>query len=401
MDGHHLNDPSVLRAGNGKLGVDASSHADTGSVDIVQSDTDSLHVGTGDTGSLTCASFDVSSEAPQPLAAPKSLRGISSRGDDHADYESMDLTLLPASTVLLNVYDVGEEELVQKINAWGTMGDKFLFGGVFHVGVQIYGQEYGFGMVEEPGITGVCACAPRSNDQHKYKCTLDMGPTNMTEKEVDALLESLSHAPEWEGITYDLLHHNCLHFARSLCEKVDVRHMPHWLDRLGRTAAKVQIASEEATENWGKAKQVAQDTRRDLSEAWQNFRASVPGMRERFAEATTLFFAKACGSRANLEADEEERTRGRCGSGDLLAEAHGISLQNVMASDRRRSRGLRIKKPIVKLEISDQADAPASSSPDGRVMTDDFPCESTADDLPAKEEDSSRSTAQEAEPEKC
>lgn len=172
------------------------------------------------------------------------------------------------------------------------MNDNVLIGGVFHVGVQIYGHEYGYGMTEEPGIPGVCDCPPRCNWQHRYKCTVDLGPSEMSSKEVSDLLEELKQSPEWDGFKYELLHHNCLHFAGHVCNRLGVRHMPGWLDRFGRAAVQIQNVHEQLSDNWGRAKGVAEDFKKDfryirnsLSENAPVVRASIVGFSSGLYEA--------------------------------------------------------------------------------------------------------------------
>lgn len=247
-----LGDTSVLKALDSNAEADASSSSSPSAVDAPR-------------------------QVPIPLAAPRGVRGIFRGGDAYGDYEPMDLECLAPATVLLNVYDVGEEELVKKINRWGTMHDKILLGGVFHVGVQVYGHEYGYGQVEDPGITGVCDCPPRSNWQHTYKCTVDLGPTEMSESEVSVHLHEMARSPKWEGFIYDLLHHNCLHFASALCNGLHVRRMPAWLDRFGRAAVVIQGVTEQATDNWSRAKMVASKTAADFRTVKDQVRSSEIG----------------------------------------------------------------------------------------------------------------------------
>jgi hypothetical protein len=169
----------------------------------------------------------------------------------------MDVDALPPNSVILNVYDVGEEELVKKVNRYSTLNDKVLIGGVYHAGVQIYGQEWGYGGTEEQGITGVCDCPPRLNWQHTYKCTIDLGVTQLSMEEVQELLDKIRRSPMWEGINYDLLHHNCLHFANLFCNRLGVRKIPGWLDRFGRAAVNLQNFTERVQTGMDRTQQLA------------------------------------------------------------------------------------------------------------------------------------------------
>merc|ERR1719356_746111 len=110
--------------------------------------------------------------------APRGLKGLlSSRGKGAdglpAAYEPLDLASLPPGSVLVHVYDVGDEELVKKVNRISTVSDKVLIGGVFHAGVEVYGREWGYGFTEDG--SGVYYCDPRCNTQHTYKATVNLG----------------------------------------------------------------------------------------------------------------------------------------------------------------------------------------------------------------------------------
>jgi hypothetical protein len=226
-------------------------------------------------------------QVPVPLSTPRGARGLFASEGEYEDYEPMDLNSLPRSSVLLNVYDV-EDDLVQRINWWGTMNDNVLIGGVFHVAVQSYGQEWSFGETEIEGISfsGIYSCPPRYNSYHKYKCTIDLGPTEMTEDEVHNLTQSMRCSNEWQGFAYDRLHHNCLHFANVFCNALDVGSLPGWLDRFGRAAEQV----ENLAEHWSQAKEMA---RNNLQSAREHVAKSAPEIGARVARWSSGFLKAA------------------------------------------------------------------------------------------------------------
>lgn len=272
-------------------------------------------------------------QAPPPVHAPKGLRGIFKRGDSYAAYEPMDLGEKDAASVLLNVYDVGEEDLVQKVNRYATLNDRVLLGGVYHVGVQIYGREWGYGAVEEEGITGVGDCAPRFNWQHTYKCTIDLGPTEMMEEEVKTLLTKMARSPMWEGYNYDLLHHNCLHFANFFCHHLGVRRLPGWLDRFARGAVNLQNFTERAAASWESTQRLARGISTEFENTASEVRRQAPSVLE--AGASTAqnigfglarwgqgLFAAASKAVGDDTASRDEKRDGRqpaCPSNDLRA----------------------------------------------------------------------------------
>jgi hypothetical protein len=98
------------------------------------------------------------------------------------------------------------------------------FGGAFHVGVEVYGGEWSY------GVAGVCCELPRSNTGHTYKCSVIVGNTELDRKGVAEVLKSLVDG--WHGAGYDTLGHNCLKFATKLCERLGCGELPTWVDRL-------------------------------------------------------------------------------------------------------------------------------------------------------------------------
>mmetsp|Transcript_84449 Transcript_84449/g.131923 ORF Transcript_84449/g.131923 Transcript_84449/m.131923 type:complete len:598 (-) Transcript_84449:418-2211(-) len=194
---------------------------------------------------------------PPPMASVRGIMGLLRDEGEHGHYEPMDLQALPSSSVLLNVYDSGaEDDLVEKINRWGAINESVIAGGVFHIAVQIYGLEWSFGATEIEGVpfSGIYSCLPRYNSHHNYKCTIDLGPTEMLEDEVSNLTQCMRCSNDWQGFTYDRVHHNCLHFANIFCNDLGVGNLPGWLDRFGRAAEQV----EKLGAHWSHVKEMAQ-----------------------------------------------------------------------------------------------------------------------------------------------
>mmetsp|Transcript_20738 Transcript_20738/g.44239 ORF Transcript_20738/g.44239 Transcript_20738/m.44239 type:complete len:469 (-) Transcript_20738:264-1670(-) len=175
---------------------------------------------------------------PQPVLAPKGLVGIL-EGRSLGATELLDTSQLTANSVLLNVYDVGGNELLHKINRATTGNNSVLIGGVFHAGVEVYGTEWGYGSTEEDR-TGIGAHHPRMNQQHTYRATVPMGNTKLKPKEVNALLTRMTR--EWRGNEYDLIHNNCLSFCNALMKELGLGRIPGWIDRASRTASKLDKA---------------------------------------------------------------------------------------------------------------------------------------------------------------
>jgi len=196
---------------------------------------------------------------PTPLAAPRGLKGLFSEAT--VAYQPLDLPSLPSGSVLLNVYDVGDADLFQKINRVSTMNDTVLIGGVYHAGVEVYGVEWSYGFSEDDEA-GVSRCIPRTHPQHTYRATVNMGCTELHRTEVEAALLRLTE--RWRGPDYSLIHHNCLDFCNAFCKELGVGRIPGWVDRFGRTASSIDNISQLTIDGISRTKQLARTVSRDL-----------------------------------------------------------------------------------------------------------------------------------------
>jgi len=188
----------------------------------------------GEGNQLRAANLMVAEEdrIPRPVVPPRGLSGVL---DGYDATEILDTSQFPPNMVLLNVYDLSRDvELFQKINKVTTGNNNALIGGLFHAGVEAYGIEWCFGFTDD-GRTGVCPLEPRSHPQHKYRTTVPMGVTSLSDEDVKALLVRMSE--EWPGYEYDLFHNNCLNFSNALCSELGVGRIPGWVDRAARAAA--------------------------------------------------------------------------------------------------------------------------------------------------------------------
>lgn len=172
---------------------------------------------------------------PDAVVPPKGLAGLIEGYDANA---KLDISSFPPNMVFLNIYDVSENEVLQAINRWTTANNNVLVGGVFHAGVEVFGEEWCYGFA--PDRSGVAAVAPRSHPQHTYRSTVPMGTTDLDEQEVRRLLRRM--AAEWPGQEYDLFHHNCLTFCNALLQELGLRRIPGWVDRAARAASAVDQA---------------------------------------------------------------------------------------------------------------------------------------------------------------
>eukprot|EP00899_Mesostigma_viride_P017779 jgi/Mesvir1/26001/Mv17946-RA.1 len=140
------------------------------------------------------------------------------------------------TTVLLNVYDVtncpNENTNAAILHINRALRDGVGIGGIFHGGVEIFGDEWSFGYCEEG--TGVFCCAPRKNSMYTYRETITLGVTAVSTAKVREIIKELSQ--EWQGNTYDLFGRNCNHFCEAFCQRLGVGPLPAWVNRLANGA---------------------------------------------------------------------------------------------------------------------------------------------------------------------
>jgi len=134
--------------------------------------------------------------------------------------------------VTLHIYDVGDQKAVSKVNQLlkpiGT--------GAFHGAVEVYGEEWSYGYIDEG--TGVFSNAPKGCPMHTYRESVSMGETALSEEEVAKLIEEMKGA--WPGVDYDLLRCNCCNFSDAFCVKLGVGNVPKWVTNLAGAGATLE-----------------------------------------------------------------------------------------------------------------------------------------------------------------
>lgn len=141
--------------------------------------------------------------------------------------------------VFLHVYDVSQEEGIQKINrVLAHKHSPLKFGGVFHAGVEVNGLEWCFGYSGSETHPGVACVEPRGHPQHHYRQTVAMGYTRLSGEEVADIVTQLLE--EYPGQDYDLLRRNCCHFADDFARRLGVGGIPGWVMRLAKVGAGVE-----------------------------------------------------------------------------------------------------------------------------------------------------------------
>jgi hypothetical protein len=105
--------------------------------------------------------------------------------------------------VSVQVYHVSKNDAVRRLNRLtGGSRNPLKFGGIFHAGVEVYGQEWSFGGTLEPSDSGVEMNVPKQHSMHQYYSSVHLGDTELSPSEVMNILRRLVGL--WPGGSYDL-----------------------------------------------------------------------------------------------------------------------------------------------------------------------------------------------------
>lgn len=142
------------------------------------------------------------------------------------------------NTVFLNVYDVltpSDPKTIPRLN------DVLVHCGIgiFHTGIQVWGREFAFGGHSESD-TGIFEVPPRQCPAVRYRTTLCLGVTTLSERHVDRLIHVLGMT-EYLGYRYSLISRNCNTFSGHLARLLGVDDkFPAWVNRLACLALNVR-----------------------------------------------------------------------------------------------------------------------------------------------------------------
>eukprot|EP00929_Paragymnodinium_shiwhaense_P053056 TRINITY_DN26566_c0_g2_i3.p2 TRINITY_DN26566_c0_g2~~TRINITY_DN26566_c0_g2_i3.p2 ORF type:complete len:226 (-),score=63.81 TRINITY_DN26566_c0_g2_i3:126-803(-) len=125
--------------------------------------------------------------------------------------------------------------------------------GAFHAAVEVYGSEWSYGGTDEG--SGVFRCMPTTCPGHSFRESVSMGEVDLNPDEVFRLVTRMSET--WLGTDYDLLRHNCCHFADALCLELGLGHIPPWILNLAGAGASVANGVHKATDKAQAVKMVA------------------------------------------------------------------------------------------------------------------------------------------------
>lgn len=169
------------------------------------------------------------------LAAPSQVWSLGPAFQNPSDEQILRLVQQAQAPVTLHVYAVGRDERIQHLNQITL--NLLNFGGIFHAGIEVYGKEFSFGRLDEPGLTGVFSCPPRMCTMHRFRQSVFLGDCRKKPKEVSALLQDLERA--WLGKDYSVLRKNCCYFAEAFSIALNVGKIPDWVNSFALIGAKM------------------------------------------------------------------------------------------------------------------------------------------------------------------
>jgi len=138
--------------------------------------------------------------------------------------------------------------------------------GAFHAGVEVFSKEWSYGYAIQ-GSQGVYHCKPRSNDRHRYRESVAMGGTCMTEVEVISLIQDMRSV--WVGTDYEILTRNCCHFADAFCRRLGVGPAPRWLMHLAGAGVSLVNGVEKAVMHTHSAVTLAAEKAGELDDRYR------------------------------------------------------------------------------------------------------------------------------------
>jgi len=168
----------------------------------------------------------------------------------------------PPVPVTLNVYWQRSVAFDSQGRVVRRMGDELTWGmqlvkdilGVYHVGVEVHGDEYTFGTYHAPSSkqigderSGVCRHDPqRPGPQFVFKRGHSMGTTVKRRSEVEDICAELGRV-SYGRASYNRIHNNCVDFTRALCERLVSADIPLWCYRGAATAKLLGLGGEPPT----------------------------------------------------------------------------------------------------------------------------------------------------------
>ena len=200
------------------------------------------------------------------------------------------------NAVRLHIYDLMETDTVLDMSDTACFQCTFPIGrcfkavndglhclgtGAYHVGIEVNGIEYAYGMHTLPGMTGVFTCKPKQSPSFSYRTTVDFGQVKTTKKiwievpankpnsrldqnyynmvkdingrdsvyrELEIFVDGTDVISEmtsdYLGPDYNLLRKNCCHFARDALLHLGVSSddIPSWFTNIAEAGVMTEDA---------------------------------------------------------------------------------------------------------------------------------------------------------------
>jgi hypothetical protein len=110
--------------------------------------------------------------------------------------------------------------------------------GVYHVGLQVHGTEYGFGNYRAPGSrqlggphSGVFSHEPQRPGPHcVFKQSETLGITSASAAQIEDICAAMGSS-DWHKHSYNKFNHNCVDFVKVLSMKLGAGEVPAWCYR--------------------------------------------------------------------------------------------------------------------------------------------------------------------------
>jgi len=124
--------------------------------------------------------------------------------------------------VALSVYELHGTAAINLLTSAAGVG------GVYHVGVEVYGLEWSFGGADLG--TGVYMVHVGESTLGNFLERVPLGNTNKSPEQVFAILEEFRRT--WRGTQYHLLAKNCAHFSVEFTRRLGFSNQPAWVNAL-------------------------------------------------------------------------------------------------------------------------------------------------------------------------
>ncbi|CAE8598460.1 unnamed protein product, partial [Polarella glacialis] len=95
-----------------------------------------------------------------------------------------------------------------------------------------------YGGHDDEGKSGVYRCEPEMNSDYQFYSRSVLGQLRGTREQLLSRIRDIGSSPKWAGPQYDLIEHNCNHFASDLCWNLLGRRPPTWVNETAESLAR-------------------------------------------------------------------------------------------------------------------------------------------------------------------